>query len=79
MRYAGLGLNVSFSYISLWFFAFHLEIGTAIYICVGLASAVLLFLLKETNEQDFEDILEEDVNKNDKLVPSKEDDTESDV
>ena len=72
MRYAGLGLNVSFSYIgnilSLWFFAFHLEIGTAIYICVGLASAVLLFLLKETNEQDFEDILEEDVNKNDKLV-----------
>ena len=84
-RYAGLGLNVSFSYIgniiSLWFFTIHLEIGIVIYICVGLASAILLFLLKETNEKDFEDILAEDVTINDKLVPSKEneDDTESDI
>lgn len=84
-RYAGLGLNVSFSYIgniiSLWFFTIHLEIGIVIYICVELSSAILLFLLKETNEKDFEDILAEDVTINDKLVPSteNENDTESDI
>lgn len=79
VRYSGLGLNVSFSYlgniVSMWFFVFHLQIGTAIYICIGLASAILMFLLKETNERDFEDVFEKNAI-NDEIVSS---DVDSDL